>query len=126
MRYVKIPKPVELVAAPAGPDGKLPTLDLIGLVRDTLGTQSAWRSDDTAAGHYLDIVDALTGVAVGAVAKLTDESHEKLVQVMRGFEPAPMFAHPYMKLFRAVSSAPKSLEEPAEEKAANGAATVEA
>jgi hypothetical protein len=127
MRYIKIPKPVELVAAMPGPDGKLPTLDLLGLIRDTLGTQQAWRLDDTAAGLYLDIVEALeqaTATKVGdsnVYAKLTDEAHEKLMAVMRAFEPAPMFALPYMRLFKAVSCAPKSVEEPAQEKAANGA-----
>ncbi len=124
MRYVKIPKPIVL-RDPAGapikrPDGSAVELSLLELVRDTLGSRAEWRENDSAVGMYLDIVDALETAAPGEYAKLTDEQHEKLSQVMRAFEPAPQFSLPYMRLVRAVTSASKSPPEQAEGVPANG------
>ncbi len=109
MRYITIPEPVPL---PAAPDGY--TFD--DLLEEQVWTHTFWR--DAPGRDRSDMLFALAekfkGTKAGDVVELTDAEYETLLPIacMRGIKLAPQVALPLQRMMVPLFAAPSKRPTP--------------
>lgn len=103
MRYITIPKDVILDGVKKA-DGSDVSMSFNEMVRALVTSQKITESDTTISA-FIDITDALKSATPGSVVELSNEHHEFLSALARGFEYAPQVKLALLPLIRAITSA---------------------
>lgn len=105
MRYITVPPDV-VVEQVTKPDGTSPTISfkelVLGLVTDPKVTHT-----DGSIGLFIDVSDLVKGAATGDVLELTDEQHEFLSGLSRGFGYGAEVKLAILPMLKAITGAAK-------------------
>lgn len=106
MRYVVIPSDVVFDNLPEHPITKKPqSMNFVALVRNVLVQDPKVTADHAAIDRYLALADVVKDLKPGDVWSLTDEDHEWLSGVARGFAYNPDLKLQILHLVRAITGA---------------------
>jgi hypothetical protein len=106
MRYITIPKSVEIENTTVSTTGKPAEVSFRQFVRNILVGHGDVTKNDENLRLFMEIGDKVKEAEVGSVVELSGEQHELLSTLARTFQYAPDFKLSILPLIRAVTSAP--------------------
>lgn len=107
MRYIKIPKNVQIPAV--GPDGTLirSLFSFMDLLQNSCWTHEDWREDEASAEAFVRVYTAFEDAEVGKIVALSDADYERFKKIvtLSGQKLRPDIAPELMFLMHAVLTA---------------------
>ena len=107
MRYIIVPKPVELTNLTLTTTNKHPLVTFSGFIRQILVQDPSVTATDDKLEMFTEVAELFADATPGSVVEITDRHHEFFMNLAKGFAYASESKFDLLPLIRAVTSAKK-------------------
>ncbi len=118
MRYVIVPKPVELTNLTLNSTNKHPTVSFSSYIKQILVQDPSVTASDERIEMFTEVASLFQDKEPGSVVEMQDRLHEFFMKLAQGFAYAAESKFDLLPLVRAVTSAKSSPPPPPEVAAA--------